>query len=53
MFELGGKPYSYLIYGSSKDKKAKGTKICVTKKRKFGSCPNCLEATQLENEINH
>ena len=36
------------------DKKEKGTQKCVIKrKRKFGSCKNCLEATQLENKTNY
>ena len=36
------------------DKKAKGTKKSVIKgKLKFENYKNCLEATQLENKINH
>ena len=32
----------------------KGTKKCVIKRKlKFESCKICLEATQLENKINH
>ena len=37
-----------------KVKKAKGTKKCVIKRKlKFENYKNCLEATQLENKINH
>ena len=39
---------------SGEDKKAKGTKKCVTKRKpKFKDYKNCLEATLLENKINH
>ena len=39
---------------SGEDKKAKGTKKCVTKRKpKFEDYKNCLEATLLENKINH
>ena len=37
-----------------KIKKAKGTRKCVTKtKLKFKNDKKCLEATQIENKINH
>ena len=37
-----------------KIKKTKGTKKCVIKRKlKFENYKNCLEATQLENKINH
>ena len=37
-----------------KIKKAKDTKKCVIKRKlKFENYKNCLEATQLENKINH
>ena len=61
-YELGGKfrvkflrlrakTYSYLIDDSSEDKKAKGTKMCVIKRKpKFENYKNFLEATQLENK---
>ena len=53
-FGLRAKPYSYLIDQSSEDKKAKGTKKCVIKRKlKFENYKNCLEATQLENKINY
>ena len=40
--------YSYLTDDSSEDKKAKGTKKCVRKRKlKFEDYKNCLEATQL------
>ena len=48
------KTSSYLIDDGSEDKKAKGTKRCVIKRKlKFQSYKNCLEATQLHNKINH
>ena len=51
---LRAKTYSYLIDDGSEDKKAKGTKNCVIKRKlKFENYKNCLEATQLENKINH
>ena len=51
---LRAKTYSYLIDDSSKDKKAKSTKKPVIKRKlKFENYRNCLEATQLENKINH
>ena len=44
----------YLIDDDSQDKKAKGTKKCVIKRKlKFENYKNCLEATKLENEINY
>ena len=48
---LRAKTYIYLLDGGSKDKKAKGTKDCVIK-RKF-KYKNCLEATQIENKIKY
>ena len=49
---LRAKTYSYLIDDSSEDKKAKGTKKCVIKRKlKFENYKNCLEATQIENKI--
>ena len=51
---LRGKTYSYLIDDGSEDKIAKGTKICVIKrKNKFENYTNCSEASQLENKINY
>ena len=48
------KTYSYLIDDGSKDKKAKGTKKCVIKRKlKFQDYKNCLEATQLDNKIKY
>ena len=45
---------SYLIDDDSKDKKAKFTKKCVIKRKlKFKNYKNCLEATQIKNEINY
>ena len=51
---LRTKIYSYLIDDGSTDEKAKGTKKCVIKKKKkFENYQNCLEATRLENKLNH
>ena len=51
---LRAKAYSYLIDDGSKDKKAKGTKKRVIKRKlKTEDYKNCLEATQLDNKINH
>ena len=48
------KPYSYFIDDSQEDKKAKGTKKCVMKRKlKFQNYKNCLEANQIKNKINH
>ena len=42
---LRAKTYSYLIDDGSEDKKAKGTKKCVIKRKlKFENYKNCLEA---------
>ena len=46
--------YSYLIDGGSENKKAKGTKrYVIRRKLRFQNYENCLEATQLENQIKH
>ena len=51
---LRAKSYIYLIDYVSEEKKVKGTKKCVIKRKlKFEYYKNCLEATQLENKINH
>ena len=51
---LRAKTYSYLIDDGSEDKKPKGTKKCIIKRKlKFENCKNCLEATQVENKINY
>ena len=47
---LRAKNYSHLIDDGSEDKKAKGTKMCVVKRKlKFENYKNCLEATQLDH----
>ena len=52
--ELRAKIYIYLIDVDSEDKKAKGPKRCVIKRKlKFENYKNCLEVTQLESEINY
>ena len=51
---LKAKTYSYLIDDNNEDKKAKGTKKCVIKRKlKFENYENYLEATKLENKIKH
>ena len=51
---LRAKAYSYLKDDGSEDKKAKSAKKCVIKRKlKFESYKNCLEAAQIENNINH
>ena len=53
-FGLRGKTYSYLKAKNDEDKKVKGTKKCVIKRKpKFQDYKNCLEAPQIENKINH
>ena len=50
---LRAKTFSYLTDDNSEEKKVKGTKKCAIKRKlKFKECKNCLEATQLENQIN-
>ena len=54
LVELRAKTYRYSINDGNEDKKAKDTKKCVIKRKlKFENFKNCLETTQLENEINH
>ena len=51
---LRTKTHSYLKYNHDEDKKAKGTKKCVIKRKlKFQDYKNCLEAAQIENKIDH
>ena len=51
---LKAKTFSYLIDDGSEGEKVKGTKSCVIKRKlKFENYENCLEATQIENKINH
>ena len=51
---LGAKAYSYLIDDVREDKKAKGTKKCVIKRKlKFENYEKCLQASQLANKINY
>ena len=51
---LRTKTYSYLKDNNNEDKKAKGTKKCVIKRKlKFQDYKNFLEAAQIENKINH
>ena len=49
---LKTKTCSYVIDGGSEDKKLKGTKKCVIKRKiEFENIKNCLEATQCDNKI--
>ena len=51
---LRAKTCNYLIDDTSEDKKSKGTKKCVIKRKlKFENYKNCLEATQPDNKMNH
>ena len=51
---LGAKTYNYLIDDGSDNKKAKGKRKCVMKRKlKFENYQDCLEGTQFENKINH
>ena len=53
-FGLREKTYSYLKDTNDEDKKAKGTKMCVIKRKlKFKDYKNCLEASQTERKINY
>ena len=51
---LRTKTYSYLKNNNDEDKKAKGTKKCVIKRKpEFQDYKNCLEAAQIERKINY
>ena len=51
---LRAQTYSYLIDDGSEDKKAKGPKKCVIKRKiKFENYRNCLEATQLDDKTKY
>ena len=53
-FRLRAKTYSHLIVDSSEDKKAKGAKVCVIKRKlKSERHKNFFDVTQLENKTNH
>ena len=53
-FGLRAKTYSSLIDGGSEDKKAKGAKKFVIKRKlNFENHKNCLEGTQLKSKINY
>ena len=50
---LGPKTYRYLTDDGDKDKKAKDASKCGIKRNlKFQDCKHCLEASQIEYEIN-
>ena len=51
---LRAKTCNYLKDNKEEDKKAKGTKKCVIKRKlKFQDYKNSLEADQIENKISH
>ena len=53
-FRLRAKTYSYLKGNNDEDKKAKGTKKGITKRKlKFQYYKNCLKAAQVEKKINY
>ena len=48
---LKAKPYSYLKDNKDEDKKAKGTKKCVIKRKlKSQNYKNCLKTVQIEKK---
>ena len=52
--EFTAKTYSYLRDDGNEDKKAKGTKKRVKKRKlNFENYKNCLEATQIENKTKY
>ena len=54
LVRLRRKTHSYLKDNNNEDKKAKGTKKCVIKRKlKFQDYKNCLEAAQTENKTNY
>ena len=51
---LGAETYSNLVDDGSEDKKGKGAKKCVIRRKfNFEDYEHCLEATQPENKIKH
>ena len=51
---LRAETYSYLKENNDKEKKAKGTKKCVMKRKlKFQDYKNCSEVALIENKKNH
>ena len=51
---LKAKTYSSLKKSNDKDKKGKGTKKFIIKRKfKFEDNKNCLEKAEIENKINH
>ena len=52
--KLGAKTYINLVDGGGEDKKGKGAKKCVIRRKfNFEDYEHCLEATQPENKIKH
>ena len=46
--------YSFLTDHDYENKKAKGTrKHIINRRLEFENCKSCLDATKLENKINH
>ena len=51
---LRAKTYSYLIDEGIDNKKAKGTKMCVLKRKlKFENYKNCFETTQFDTKVKY
>ena len=50
---LRAKACKYLMMMATKIKKQRHKKVCQKRTLKFENYKNCLEATQLENEIIH
>ena len=51
---LRAKTYNYLKDSNNEDKKTKGPKKCVIKRKlKFEDYKNCLKAAQIKSKINH
>ena len=51
---LRGKTCNYLKDNNDEDKKEKGTKKCVLKRKlKLEDYKNCIEVAQIENKIDH
>ena len=50
---LSANTHSYLIYDEKTQKTKRHKKVHHKRKIKFKDYKNCLEATQIENEIKH
>ena len=53
-FETRAKTFSNLKDDASENKKSKGTKVSLMKRKlKFENSKSCLEATELDNKVNY